>query len=236
MSVTERAERYTWNGMNFDDFEVTEGTGAVLNLEGTDAREAYDCDEEKKLTHEEVKYHEGAKEDRCAKCVRFTPQESGSHGCQVVQKPIAEDGWCELFQQAARSVEDENPDIERRVQLPYGLVVYIENEEGSVRKGPWGETIMRNPYGYIAKTEGVDGDAVDCFLGPDYEMEQTVYVIHQEGPDPEDKLMIGFPSARVAAQAYEQNYHPSPPEFSMDKVLLRDLPQKLEKYEGRRIK
>ncbi len=168
----DRAERYTWNGENFDEFEVTEGDGEVLSLEEEPAKEA----------------------------------------------------------------SDEMPDIERRINLPHGLTVYIENEEGSLRKGPWGMMIMKNPYGYVAGTEGVDGDAVDCFLGADYATAPTVYVIHQGKPDPEDKLMIGFASARAAAIAYEDNYNKDVSStFTMDKITLRDLPAKLATLKGRRL-
>lgn len=324
MSITtDRIERYLWNGDDLDDYEVRPGSGKSFVL-ATDALKANDCDEEKKLTHASVDYHEGAKENRCARCIRFNPQEDGNHGCQVVQKPIAEDGWCKLFEaskeaedgfldriknayefgqklagkdenpdierlqnelskahgdtmiargdlrlavrlrdhrlitkrdqelttaiqkeQAAkqrlkealkRQGKDENPDIERRVNLPYGLIVYIENEEGSLRQGPWGEMIMKHPYGYLSATEGTDGDAVDCFLGKDYSTASTVYVVHQGAPDPEDKLMIGFNSAKEAADAYELNYHPEPPDYTMEKLQLRDLPAKLNKFRGKRIR
>lgn len=55
-----------------------------------------------------------------------------------------------------------------------GLTISIENEAGSVRHGTdrdgktW-ETRMRFPYGYFNRTEGVDGDQVDVFVGPDLE-------------------------------------------------------------------
>ena len=80
-----------------------------------------------------------------------------------------------------------------------GLTISIENEAGSVRRGTdrdgkaW-ETRMRFPYGYFNRTEGVDGDHVDVFVGPDLEA-PTVYVVHQRKAGnwrryDEDKVMI----------------------------------------------
>jgi hypothetical protein len=95
-----------------------------------------------------------------------------------------------------------------------GLPIAIENPVGSVRRGvdpngkPW-ETQMRNAYGYIKGTKGLDGDHVDVFLGPD-EGAEMVYVVHQKDPDTgnrdEDKVMLGFPSLAAAKAAYRAHY------------------------------
>ena len=92
-----------------------------------------------------------------------------------------------------------------------GLVISIENEAGSIRRGtnsygkPW-ETRMLYPYGYIRSTMGVDGDHVDCFLGPNMDA-PIVYVIHQRkhgawSQYDEDKCMIGFDSEDEAKSAF----------------------------------
>lgn len=98
-----------------------------------------------------------------------------------------------------------------------GFEVSIENRVGSVRH--WydketdteGKTKMQVPYGYIRQTEGVDGDHVDVFLGPD-ETSQIVYVIHQmKAPTftefDEDKVMLGFSNALEARRAYREHYN-----------------------------
>lgn len=96
-----------------------------------------------------------------------------------------------------------------------GLTISIENEAGSVRRGTdrdgktW-ETRMRFPYGYFNRTEGVDGDQVDVFVGPDLEA-PTVYVVHQRKAGnwqryDEDKVMIGFASEREAIAAFRAHY------------------------------
>ena len=130
---------------------------------------------------------------------------------------------------------DENPDIERRVALPYGLTAYIENEAGTVRRGDGWQVTMKHPYGYLADTQGRDGDAVDCFLGPHYATADTVYVIHTAGEDKEDKLIIGVNSAAEAQQLFLDNYNNDKHFGSMDKFALRDLPAKLERFKGRKI-
>lgn len=95
-----------------------------------------------------------------------------------------------------------------------GLKVYIENPAGSTRSGTdgdghkWSQT-MTHDYGYIKGVDGVDGDEVDVFLGPD-EDSPNVYVIHQCDPITklydEDKVMVGFGSQAEALKAYNQNY------------------------------
>lgn len=96
-----------------------------------------------------------------------------------------------------------------------GLDVSIENPAGSYRRGQdrtgrtW-ETRMLYDYGYIRGTLGVDGDHVDCYLGPN-EDAPMVYVIHQRrygdwDKFDEDKCMLGFDSQEDAVAAYLKHY------------------------------
>lgn len=95
-----------------------------------------------------------------------------------------------------------------------GLKISIENRKGSVRQGvnqdgtKW-RTKMYLPYGYIRKTLGVDGDHVDCFIGPD-EMSPNVYIVHIQNPDTgeydEDKCMLGFKDMHRARTAFLNHY------------------------------
>jgi hypothetical protein len=95
-----------------------------------------------------------------------------------------------------------------------GLDISIENERGSVRRGedangrPWA-TFMHIPYGYIKTTEGVDGDHVDCYIGPNWNS-MLVFIIHQQDPITkkydEDKCMLGFNTEQEARKAYERQY------------------------------
>lgn len=95
-----------------------------------------------------------------------------------------------------------------------GLPVTIENPKGSTRSGvdsdgtPWSIT-MTYDYGYIRKTSGMDGDEIDCFLGPN-EDAANAYIIRIKNPNTnspdEDKTMLGFDSAAQAKRAFYQNY------------------------------
>ena len=95
-----------------------------------------------------------------------------------------------------------------------GLDISIENPAGSVRSGKdadgkeWSQT-MHNSYGYIRRTEGVDGDHIDVFLGELGNWNGMVYVVDQvnrDGSFDEHKVMYGFNSAEEARDAYLSNY------------------------------
>lgn len=96
-----------------------------------------------------------------------------------------------------------------------GLTLRIENEAGSVRTGrkPDGTlwaTRMLYPYGYVQGTEGVDGDEVDVFVGPNLAA-PFVYVVHQRkvgdwSAYDEDKAMLGFDSLEDAKLAFLRCY------------------------------
>ena len=94
--------------------------------------------------------------------------------------------------------------------------VTIENPKGSVRSGvdangkKW-ETEMRNTYGYIRGTEGVDGDHIDVFLSDDIDgwNGRRVFVVDQyneDGTFDEHKVMLGFNETDDAEAAYFANY------------------------------
>ncbi len=94
--------------------------------------------------------------------------------------------------------------------------VTIENPAGSVRSGvdvggrPW-QTTMRNTYGYIRGTEGVDGDHIDVFLANDMDgwNGRRVFIVDQyneDGTFDEHKVMLGFNDEAEAQDAYLSNY------------------------------
>lgn len=71
---------------------------------------------------------------------------------------------------------------------------------------------LEYPYGFIQNTVGRDGDEIDVILGTDPEAE-NVYVIDMIdlGPDvakreDEDKVLLGFPSAAAAKEAFFSMY------------------------------
>ncbi len=94
-----------------------------------------------------------------------------------------------------------------------GYDLTIEQPKGSVRRGTdasgkqW-EQVMRNTYGYIRGTEGVDGDHIDVFLSDD-PSHGDVFVVDQvnkDGSFDEHKVMYGFPDVESARKAYFSNY------------------------------
>jgi hypothetical protein len=68
---------------------------------------------------------------------------------------------------------------------------------------------MQNAYGYIRLTEGVDGDHIDCYIGPDKDS-PYVFIVRQKNPKDsmydEDKVMLGFWSEEEARDAYLAHY------------------------------
>lgn len=95
-----------------------------------------------------------------------------------------------------------------------GLKIKIENPAGSVRSGvdhdgnEW-SVRMSHDYGEIVGTHGVDGDPIDCFLGPDKNA-PFVFIVHQlqkgDGGFDEDKCFLGFSDAMEAKAAYYKNF------------------------------
>ena len=138
---------------------------------------------------------------------------------------------------------DEHP-IKKRVKWQ-GMDISIETPAGDTREGttpdgkPWKVT-MTHDYGYIHGTKGVDGDHVDCFMGPDPKAKFVYVVQTRKGPDflvpDEDKCMLDFPSQQAATEAFHANYD-RPEHFGeikaipidefMDKVLATKRKPKL---------
>lgn len=181
-------------------------------------------------------------------------------GCQLVRIPpgmtwSVEEGSPELVPEGVKKSDnsDEKPLTGSPFKLHYkterhGLPISIENRKGSKRRwkdrdGNEGATKMRHAYGYIRGTHGADDDEIDCFVGPD-DNASKVYVVHQrirqddgtfKGHD-EDKVMIGFSSAREAKRAYLVHY--DDPGFfgSMTPMAVERFKKVLEKNKGKRLR
>lgn len=99
-----------------------------------------------------------------------------------------------------------------RVTL-HGLHIAIENPPGSTRSGvdnsgkKW-ESTLKCAYGYFVGTKAIDGDAVDCFIGPDPESEFVAVVAQNDssGKFDELKVMLGYTNADAARKGYLANY------------------------------
>lgn len=124
-----------------------------------------------------------------------------------------------------------------------GLNISIENRAGTYRRGTdpdgheW-KTKLHNDYGYIRGSVGVDGDHVDCFIGPDRDS-RRVYIIHQVKPGTrtydEDKVMLGFTGALQAKKAYLSNYDRNDMFGSMESVTIDQLKSLIERRKGRKL-
>jgi len=100
------------------------------------------------------------------------------------------------------------------VQVPGLPTVDVETPEGTVRQGrgqdgsPWA-VLMPAHYGEFRGTLGVDGDAVDVFVGPERDA-PTAWVIRAKDPKTgrydEDKVMVGFATRREALRTFRASY------------------------------
>ena len=124
-----------------------------------------------------------------------------------------------------------------------GLDIKIENRVGSVRHwkqedGEEGKTKMHTRYGYIAKSLGVDGDAVDVFVSDINPESDKVFVIHQKVPKTnkydEDKCMLGFDTEEQAIEEYKRHY--STDFFdSCEELTMEEFKRALVKLRGHKI-
>lgn len=95
-----------------------------------------------------------------------------------------------------------------------GIPITIENPKGTIRSGldhngkPWSSR-MTEDYGYIKRTEGHDGDQVDCFVGPN-RRSNRVWVVdqlhHHAKRFDEHKCLLGFNTEKQAVGAYRKSY------------------------------
>jgi len=152
-------------------------------------------------------------------------------------------------EQTVLTVEQLNARIRESHKLHYktefqDLPISVENRKGSVREGtdpktgkPW-RTKMKNPYGYIRGTKGVDGDSVDVYLGPEEEAGKA-FVVHQKDPETgkfdEDKVMLGFPSKTKARKAFLKHY--DDPDFlgPISAIAMPKLKKKLKAKKAQKL-
>ena len=95
----------------------------------------------------------------------------------------------------------------------HGYAISIENPKGSYRKGVDGngnkwKTLMKNDYGYFLCTKGKDGDAIDVFIGNNYDT-RKIFVVDQKFGNKfdESKVMMCFNDIESAKNAYLSNYN-----------------------------
>jgi len=69
---------------------------------------------------------------------------------------------------------------------------------------------MINDYGYIRRTEGVDGDHVDVFMGPNKDAADAFVITTMSAPGfkkiDEQKVMLGFDNEQEAKDSFLNHY------------------------------
>lgn len=139
----------------------------------------------------------------------------------VKQQPVTEATPEERLAQAEAETDTNPTEAQKKAEnykqghvTLWGLPITIENPKGSIRRGTdangkqW-EQEMHHTYGKIRRTEGVDGDHIDVFIGPNLTSDK-VFVVDQRNVDTgefdEHKCMLGFDSLEEAQNGYLSNY------------------------------
>lgn len=169
----------------------------------------------KKAAADMARYQRAAEEWRA-----WADTRKGAEREEALRKSLVYQGNCAKIEKASGGMLKAFP-VKKRIPWQK-MSIAVEHPSGSVRKwkddasGKEGSTYMIYDYGYLRSTEGVDGDAVDVFVGPYLDTATHVYVIRQlKAPDfrfyDEDKCMVGFSDADAARGAYLLHYNR--PEF-----------------------
>ena len=148
--------------------------------------------------------------------------------------------------QGASSLEYSSVVVKRKGHIDFqGLDIRVQNPTGTLRSGiapngqTW-ETAMEADYGYIASTEGKDGEDVDVFVGPDKDA-QSAYIITIMKPPSfenidEQKVMLGYNTGAEAKRVFLQHYD-SPRFFgSMTAMTMTDFKKKVMETDGKLLK
>lgn len=164
-------------------------------------------------------------------------------------------GWEEDPRQKNLKVTLGPPPKKNRSKFPFqgtidfqGLKIMVENPKGTFREGTdasgkhW-KTLMKAHYGEIHKSEGLDGDKVDVYVGENPKADQ-VFVINQNHPKDhptkagqldEQKVLLGFDSAEDAKKLYMSQY--DDPSFfrSITHMSLDQFKDSLKECKGEKI-
>ncbi|MER9217857.1 D-Ala-D-Ala carboxypeptidase family metallohydrolase [Mesorhizobium sp. M0644] len=140
---------------------------------------------------------------------RFQPPAGTRESPLVIEKPE------DIHVNAEQTVEPtpgqaEAGNYRKRHVEWQGMPIAIETEAGQERTGidgsgkPW-SVQMPAPYGYLKRTKGADGDAVDVYLG--HENTGHVFVVDQIDPATgkfdEHKVMLGYNELQSAMDTYD---------------------------------
>lgn len=110
-----------------------------------------------------------------------------------------------------------------------GLTIKIENPRGTERCGydkdgkvTW-RSAMHADYGYFKGTKAADGDAVDCFIGPDTGSDLVVAIDQYRGNTfDETKFVLGVTTREQGEKLYLRHY---PRGWTLGPVSTTTVPQ-----------
>lgn len=109
-----------------------------------------------------------------------------------------------------------------------GIPIAIENPKGTTRSGKdkggkaWSQ-VMSADYGYFTGSKAVDGDAVDCFIGPDHDSDVVVVIDQYKGDTfDESKFVLAVASQKQGEKLYLAHY---PKGWKLGPVSTTTLPE-----------
>ena len=99
--------------------------------------------------------------------------------------------------------------VSNKLFLEHGLDVVIENPGGTFRTGKDWRVLMPDDYGYIRRVPGVDGDAMDCFVGRHPESDKAFIFDTRDlktGQFDEHKVFLGYLDRQAAEETFDMAY------------------------------
>lgn len=181
----------------------------------------------------------------CPTCGATALKHRGTEPCFSATNDFVQNAKRWLFNSRSRRTAADEPVEFRQFQ---GLMIGIENPNGSIRRGvdgdgkPWATKMDSFSYGYICAAtipeyESGDGDSVDCFLNePPDEGASHAYVILVRDLNTnkvdEPKVFLGFSSIVAAIRAFKRAYNNDRFYFGTTPVAMvnfREAVQRLRK-------
>ncbi len=159
----------------------------------------------------------------CGKGTDPEDTEESAHGrCDCISKSSSAGGRLKAQLRRARNATHTHPtpgqasagNYAKGEVTIHGMTVKLENPRGTERRGydkdgnvTW-RRIMVADYGYFKGTNAVDGDAVDCFIGPDPESNFVVAIDQKksDGSFDETKFVLGCTTQEQAEKLYLAHY------------------------------
>ncbi len=126
----------------------------------------------------------------------------GGGGADINEPGLAEGGGRDSAEPHLRVVGDAWAHI---ADLP----IQIETVKGMLREGRGWSAMSPADYGFVARTNGADGEGVDCYVGSDRDSDR-VWLIDQINADTgafdEHKAMLGFGDRNLALASYVRGF------------------------------